>query len=277
MSSIINRIRTKSFSSINQLTGNNHTTIPAGPSGYCYIENFEFTTEEECIKIDNENLNLYRKNKHLYDEISKKIETKNALFKIEKAPSPPLEPNNYEKFIKYKQRNITKNVRLQTFAVQKLLERGYRLHYDLVDKQSELDFEPYEAIEILEKTEYDTIENIFKNNFYLNNSLPQINKIKVPVNQILPLESLSSPPLSTSPPLSSSPSLSSYQRISSYQPLSSTPPLSSTLTQQHFSPEYPQYYYPQPYASNYPHLSSTTPPTTHRNVAPPAAHYISNG
>ena len=48
--------------------------------------------------------------KQLYDEMTKKIEIKNALFKIEKAPSPPLEPNNYEKFIKYRQRNITRNI-----------------------------------------------------------------------------------------------------------------------------------------------------------------------
>lgn len=258
MSSIFNRIRSKSISSINQLTG--QPTVPSGPPGYCYIENFEFTSEEECIKIDNENLNLYRKNKLLYDEMSKKIEIKNALFKIEKPPSPPLEPNNYEKFIKYKQRNITRNVRLQTFAVQKLLEKGYRLHYDIIDNKTDIDFEPYQAIELLEKIEDDTIENIYRNNLNSNSNKPspQINK----------------------------------KNLSISQQISSSPP------QLVLAPEYSQYYHSQPpapyYPPGYPYptLSSTVTTSAHqiqpiqptqqiqsmlqRNVAPPASHYISN-
>jgi hypothetical protein len=240
MSSILNRIRSKSISSINQLTGNVQPTIPSGPPGYLYIENFEFTTEEECIKIDNENLNLYRKNKCLYEEITKKIEIKNALFKIEKPPSPPLEPNNYEKYVKYKQRNITRNVRLQTFAVQKLLEKGYRLHFELIDNKTEIDFEPYQAIELLEKIEDDLIENIFKNHYNSNKSSPQINK----------------------------------KNLSTSHPISSSPP------QLVLAPEYSQYYHPQPsapyYPPIYPSLTPSTLPPNHRNVAPPAAHYISN-
>lgn len=238
MSSILNRIRSKSISSINQLTG--QPTIPSGPPGYCYIENFEFTSEEECIKIDNENLNLYRKNKLLYDEMSKKIETKNALFKIEKPPSPPLEPNNYEKFIKYKQRNITRNVRLQTFAVQKLLEKGYRLHYDIIDNKKDIDFEPYQAIELLEKIEDETIENIFKLNCNSNKPSPQPAKKPIP-------HSVSSSP----PQLVLAPEYSQYY---------------------HSQPPAP--YYPP----GYPTLLSTQQlqPMLQRNVAPPASHYISN-
>jgi hypothetical protein len=208
--------------------------MPHGPPGYCYIENFEFSTEEECIKIDTENLNLYRKNKQLYDDMTKKLETRNALFKIEKAPQPPLEPNNYEKIIRYKQRNITRNVKLQTYAVQKLLDKGYKLHYDLIDNKTEIDFEPFQAIELLEKIEDDTIDNIFKNEMTKTNS-PQTPK----------------------------------------KLLSSSPP-SLTLAS-----EYTQYYHPQPpspyYPPVYPSLSPNfSPPTLHRNVAPPAAHYISN-
>ena len=220
MSSILNRMRSKSFSSINQLVGTNQPTIPAGPPGYCYIENFEFTTEEECIKIDNDNLSLYRKNKLLYDEMSKKLETKNALFKIDKAPQPPLEPNNYEKFIKYKQRNITRNVKLQTFAVQKLIEKSYRLHYDTIENKTELDFEPYQAIELLEKIEDDTIENIFKNNLNLNKTSPQVQKKS----------------LSSSPP----------QLV-----------LSPEYVQQYYHPQPPAPYYPPIYPS--PNLSPPTP------------------
>jgi len=245
MSSILNRIRSKSISSINQLTGNIQPTIPSGPPGYCYIENFEFTSEEECIKIDNENLNLYRKNKSLYDEMSKKIEIKNALFKIEKPPSPPLEPNNYEKFIKYRQRNISRNVRLQTFAVQKLLEKGYKLHFDTIDNKTEIDFEPFQAIELLEKIEDDTIENIYNCNCNSNKASPQL--AKKPIH----------PPISSSPP------------------------------QLVLAPEYSQYYHPPPSAPYYPSVPPVYPSLStpsipsipsimHRNVAPPAAHYISN-
>ena len=270
MSSFLNRLRSKSvtsITSINQLTGNNQLTVPTGPLGYLYIENFEFTSEDECIKIDNENLNLYKKNKCLYDEMTKKIETKNALFRIEKAPSPPIEPNNYEKFVKYKQRNITRNVKLQTFAVQKLLEKRYRLQYELIDNKTDIDFEPFQAIELLEKIEDDTIENIYKNKLS-----PQMNR-KYP----------------------------------------STPTMSSSPPQLIFSPEYSPYYHPQPsaqyyppvYPPVYPSLSqplnqstmsalnsftnqytppstptstppSTTSPIIHRNVAPPASHYISS-
>ena len=251
MSSILNRIRSKSISSINQLTGNVQPTIPSGPPGYLYIENFEFTSEEECIKIDNENLNLYRKNKLLYEEMTKKIEIKNALFKIEKPPSPPLDPNNYEKYVKYKQRNILRNVRLQTFAVQKLLEKGYRLHYDTIDNKTEIDFEPYQAIELLEKIEDDLIENMFKNHYNSNKSSPQINKKNLATSN----QSLSS--LSSSPPqLVLAPEYSQYSQYF------------------HSHPSAP--YYPQMYPSLPSPLTPSTPPASHRNVAPPAAHYISN-
>jgi hypothetical protein len=242
MSSFFNRIRSKSISSINQLIG---------PPGYCYIENFEFTTEEECIKIDNDNLNLYRKNKSLYDELTKKIEIKNALFKIEKAPMPPLEPNNYEKFIKYKERNITKNVRLQTFAVQKLLEKGYRLHYDNIENKTDIDFEPYQAIELLEKIDDDSIDNIFKTTMNMNKTSPQLNK----KNQLS----------------SSAPEYSQFLNYhqSEYQH-------QSQAQHQHMTN-----YQPQPqhqHMTNYQSVYPTAPPlhVINKNVAPPASHYISN-
>lgn len=236
MSSFFNRIRSKSISSINQLIG---------PPGYCYIENFEFTTEEECIKIDNDNLNLYRKNKSLYDELTKKIEIKNALFKIEKAPMPPVEPNNYEKFIKYKERNIIKNVRLQTFAVQKLLEKGYRLHYDFIENKTEVDFEPYQAIELLEKIEDDIIENIFKSTINLNKTSPQINK----KNQ-----------LSSSAP--------EYSQFLNYH-----------QSEHQLQPQFHTNYQPQPqHMTHYQSVYPSAPPSNviNKNVAPPASHYISN-
>jgi hypothetical protein len=242
MSSIFNRIRSKSISCVNQLSGL-HQTIPQGPPGYCYIENFDFTTEEECIKIDNENLNLYRKNKQLYDDMTKKIEIKNALFKLEKAPNPPLEPNNYEKLIKYKQRNIIRNVKLQTFAVQKLLEKGYKLYFDYIDNKTELDFEPFQAIELLEKIEDDIIENIYKNEINKLTNSPQIQK-----------KSLSFQPSTDS-------SQPTTEKRWGYVPYYNQPSDSN---------------YPPVYLSptNFP--PNFSPPTLYRNVAPPASHYISN-
>jgi len=240
MSSFFNRIRSKSISSLNQIT--------ISQPGYCYVENFDLTTDEECMKIDTENLNLYRKNKNLYDEMSKKLETRNALFKIDKPPEPPREPNNYERYLKYKQRNIYKNVRLQTFAVQKLIEKGYKLFYDLVESKTELDFEPYQAIELLEKIENDLIENIFKNCYSTNS--PQTPKKQLSQSPPMNIQSLPTPEYSYSYSYS-------YPQNSQYYPV--YPNLSSSVV-----PSAP------------PALVPSSPLNLHRNVAPPASHYISN-
>ena len=66
----------------------------------------------------------------------------------------------------YKTRNISKNVRHQSFAVTYLLEKGYKMCLNNKQEESnlyELSFEPYEAIEIVESLENNNIENIIKN------------------------------------------------------------------------------------------------------------------
>jgi hypothetical protein len=153
-SNIMQRIRTKSFSSEKSYYA------PQPPLGYHYVENFDNVTEEDCIKFDNQNKEIYKKNMELYEQISKKMENKNALFKIDSPPSPPDVLNNYEKYIKHKLRNTTKNVRYQSYATQYLLNKGYKLIFDNFDQKTELEFEAYEAIGLIEKIENSTIELI---------------------------------------------------------------------------------------------------------------------
>lgn len=158
-SGLLNRIKSKSidklFSQSNQIT-----------TSYQYIENFENVSEEDCIKLDNVNREIYRKNMELYEIINKKIENKNAMFKIETPPQPPPDPNNHEKFISYKMRNVSQNVRYQTLAVCYLIAKGYKLYFNKPETKNENDFEPYEAIELFQKLENISIENAFKNKNY---------------------------------------------------------------------------------------------------------------
>ncbi len=168
-SGILNRIKSKS---IDKLFGQ---TAPITTS-YQYIENFEIVSEEDCVRLDNINRDIYKKNMELYDSINKKIEGKNAMFKIETPPQSPPEPNNHEKYISYKLRNISYNVRYQSFAICYLITKGYRLKFDKTEDKTEFDFEPYEAIDLFQKLENTTIENVLKNKnyeFYIERHLLQ--------------------------------------------------------------------------------------------------------
>jgi hypothetical protein len=161
----LTKLKSKSFDKI--LTNNNNIT-----TSYQYIDNFDVVSEEDCIKLDNINREIYKKNMELFDSINKKIEYKNAMFKIDNPPLPPSNPNNHEKYISYKLRNIENNVRYQSFAVCYLLNKGYHIYFDKIDNKTELDFEPHDAIEFVQKLENMTIENIMKNKkyeFYLSN------------------------------------------------------------------------------------------------------------
>ena len=66
----------------------------------------------------------------LYENISKQIEHKNAMFKINSPPLPPSEPNNYDRFIASRLRNVSRNVRYQSYAIQYLLNKGYKLIFE---------------------------------------------------------------------------------------------------------------------------------------------------
>jgi hypothetical protein len=151
----LDRLRSKSFDKA-IITGNNL-------SSYHYIDNFDNITEDECIKLDIQNREIYKKNMDLYENIAKQITNKNAMFKIDTPPSPPVEPNNYDKFISNRLRNVSRNVRYQSFAVNHLLSKGYKLIYEQKENKSELEFEPFEAIDIFEKMEGITIDIALKN------------------------------------------------------------------------------------------------------------------
>lgn len=212
-SSLLNRIKSKSidklFSQTNQIT-----------TSYQYIENFENVSEEDCIKLDNINREIYKKNMELYETINKKIEYKNAMFKIENPPQPPSDPNNHEKYISYKMRNVSYNVKHQSLAICYLISKGYRLRFDKFDDKTELDFEPYEAIEIFQKIENISIEDAFKNKnyeYYTLNFIPNnisINRKSISISPHYSSEYIDYPKLSSSAP-----------STNSIYPLPSAPPM----------------------------------------------------
>jgi hypothetical protein len=151
--SFIDKIKSKSIDKL-------HTSHVS--SSYQYIENFDNVSEDDCVKLDNLNREIYKKNMDLYESINKKIVHNNAMFKIDTPPIPPSEPNNHDKFINYKIKNVSKNVRHQSYAVFNLIQRGYKLVFDITENKQELEFEPHEAVELLQKIENNKIENIIK-------------------------------------------------------------------------------------------------------------------
>lgn len=156
---ILNKFKSKSIDKIFNNTHSNTTT-------YQYIELFDNITENECIKLDNLNREIYRKNMELFDSINKKIQINNALFKITTPPQPPTEPNNHERYLSYKLRNASQNVKHQSYAVNYLLSKGYKMYMDKIDNKTDIDFEPFEAIKLFE-----TLENISIDSAIQNNSL----------------------------------------------------------------------------------------------------------
>ena len=161
------RFRNKS---IDKLFSPNVTT------SYQHIDNFDNVSEDDCIKLDNINRDIYKKNLQLFESISKKLDNKNAMFKIDNPPNAPPEPNNHEKYIYYKLRNSHQNVLYQSFAINYLINKGYKIIFDKSDKSENLEiaqyeFEPFEAIEIFNKIEKINIESLFKNKSIQNTNL----------------------------------------------------------------------------------------------------------
>jgi len=166
----------------------NDMAIEEVSQNYQYIENFDNISEDDCLKLDNKNKDIYKHNNDLYKSITDKLKKHNAMIKIETPPSPPSQPNNYERYILYKKRNMLKNVRHQSFAVNYLIEKGYKMVMDKKNNENVYAFEPYEAIDLVEKIENNNIECIIKNkenstppiydNYYSQNyvpSAPQLN------------------------------------------------------------------------------------------------------
>ena len=196
------------------------------PQHYHFIDNFDNTTEEECIKLDNKNKDIYKHNIDLYKNISEKLRKHNAMIKLETAPMPPSHPNNYEKYIMHKTRNVSKNVRHQSFAITYLIQKGYKMCLNNKQEESnlyELSFEPYEAIEIVESLENNNIENIIKNRNSNMKPAPLM-----PTAPFMP----SMPPMPSAPPMTvpNTPLLYNF-------PLSSSLPNTIPLTLQRANSE----------------------------------------
>ena len=250
----IDRLRSKSFDKA-IITGNNL-------AAYHYIENFDNVTEDECLRIDVQNKEIYKKNMDLYEQISKQIENKNAMFKIDSPPMPPTEPNNYDRFISNRLRNVSRNVRYQSYAVNYLINKGYKLIFEHKEKteKGEIEFEPYEAIDICEKLESTTIDNLLKRDYpNLQNTFNNRKSIHMP--HVMPPGYVP-----VYPPAEN------YNQYYSTQPQ----PIHHTL--------YNNYSYSSPnlttLSSSPPNsISSESSPTLKKNSlisGPPAAHYMHN-
>ena len=107
---------------------------------YFYITNFEQTTEKECREYDKTNQNIYHKYIVSYEKIAKQIQ--DLPFSLDRSPQPPKKPNNYERLLKWREMNVTKNVRLQTISTLYLLSKGYIFSLDC----SNDDLGPHEII-----------------------------------------------------------------------------------------------------------------------------------
>jgi len=207
----IDRLRSKSFDRA-IISGNNLAS-------YHYIENFDNITEEECLRLDSQNKEIYKKNMDLYENISKQIEHKNAMFKINSPPLPPSEPNNYDRFIASRLRNVSRNVRYQSYAIQYLLNKGYKLIFEQKSDKEDFEFESHDAIDICEKIEGLTIDNLIKRDYpnsvsnkknintlsmippgYVSVYPQNIQMYNNYLNHNSPSPTLSSPSPSTSPP-----------------------------------------------------------------------------
>ena len=267
----VDRLRSKSFDKA-IITGNNLAS-------YHYVENFDNITEEECVKIDIQNREIYKKNMDLYSNISKQIENKNAMFKIDTPPMAPNEPSNYDRFISHRLRCVSRNVKHQSYAVSYLLNKGYKLIYDQPITKIENEFEPFEAIDLCEKLENMSIDQILKKDFPSVKSSPNIYNNRKSMNlnithsmppgyyPVYPSEyqyyqnnSTPNTPLSTSAP-------SFMNTFYSSPVIPTAPPLIPTAPT---AP--PSTLFTHPSISSISSIS-TTPPKQIIN-APPASHYI---
>jgi hypothetical protein len=252
----INRLRSKSFDKA-IISGNNLAS-------YHYVDNFDNATEDECMKLDVQNRDIYKKNMELYDNIAKKIENKNAMFRIDTPPSPPTEPNNHDRFISHKLRNISKNVRYQSYAINYLLNKGYKIIYEQKQNKLELEFEPHDAIDLCERLEAMSIDQILKRDFpnvYVCKNSPNVYNNRKSMNLNIPPNYYPVYPSEN------------YQYNTLYSP--STP--SSTNSVPNTPNTNMSFIYPSAPPLSYPTLSSSAPSTSNlqqKISAPPASHYI---
>ena len=102
-----------------------YSTVP-----YNVITDFEKVTEKKCISADKENEKIYKSLIGKARTAAKNIENTGLSMSLE-VPPPPT-PNNRDKWILWKKRNVSKHVILQSEAVIFLYENSYKLneHYE---------------------------------------------------------------------------------------------------------------------------------------------------
>ena len=107
---------------------------------YTVVNDFENKTEKECIKLDEENASIYSDLLSKAKKARKSIKNSGLQMNLE-VPPPPM-PNNRERYILWKKRNISEKVIPQSDAVYFLTKEGYELNKD---------YEAYQAINLAEQ------------------------------------------------------------------------------------------------------------------------------
>lgn len=110
-----------------------HATVP-----YNIINNFGKVTEKTCITADRNNEKIYKSLISKARNAAKNIENTGLSMSLE-VPPPPT-PNNRDKWILWKKRNVQKYVIPQSEAVLFLNEKGYKLNEH---------YEAYQAIDLV--------------------------------------------------------------------------------------------------------------------------------
>ena len=102
-----------------------YSTVP-----YNIITEFEKVNEKKCISADKENEKTYKSLIYKARMVAKNIENTGLSMSLE--VPPPTTPNNRDKWILWKKRNVSKHVILQSEAVIFLYEHGYKIneHYE---------------------------------------------------------------------------------------------------------------------------------------------------
>jgi hypothetical protein len=104
---------------------------------YKIFENFSNIKEKECVEADKHNETLYKNTIKKVSGAIMIINKTGILMNIE-VPKPP-SPNNYQKYVLYKKRNVVRNVIHQSKAISYLFEKNYKL---------DVDYEAYQAIDV---------------------------------------------------------------------------------------------------------------------------------
>lgn len=107
---------------------------------YLILNVTENTKEKECISADKKNEKKYRETIEKLGNTTKVWENTGVMFNME-VPPPPV-PNNYDKLLDYRKKNVLRPAIKQTEATIYLYERGYVLGEN---------YEAHQAIEIMNK------------------------------------------------------------------------------------------------------------------------------